>query len=192
MRIDAIVNVKTAQSESKQPLNLNDLCLVSKSILIRRKNRNALRSNMCWKKKCVDYFDKSVSRMTGSLEMLVGDMPLSVEGIYLLGKFINDSFPLQAVRLHCLYEGSRPVLSYGDCPQRSPYEWLTAVENFPKELWLSVDDYPRPTCPALLLCEYGGEHYEVVKYENKTWITQLCFPVKPTRYFVLNFLKDKE
>lgn len=158
----------------------------------KKKEQKRIAQQHVLEKKCVDYFDKSVSRMTGSLEMLVGDMPLSVEGIYLLGKFINDSFPLQAVRLHCLYEGSRPVLSYGDYLQRSPYEWLTAVENFPEELWLSVDDYPRPTCPALLLCEYGGGHYEVVEYENKTWTTQLCFPVKPTRYFVLNFLKDKE
>lgn len=158
----------------------------------KKKEQKRIAQQHMLEKKCVDYFDKSVSRMTGSLEMLVGDMPLSVEGIYLLGKFINDSFPLQAVRLHCLYEGSRPVLSYGDYPQRSSYEWLTAVENFPKELWLSVDDYPRPTCPALLLCEYGSGHYEVVEYENDTWVTQLCFPVKPTRYFVLDFLKDKE
>ena len=157
----------------------------------KKKEQKRIAQQRVLEKKCVDYFDKSISRMTGSLEMLVGDMPLSVEGIYLLGKFINDSFPLQAVRLHCFYEGSRPVLSYGDCPKRSPYEWLTAVENFPKELWLSVDDYPRPTCPALLLCDYGCGHYEVVEYENGTWVTQLCFPVKPTRYFVLDFLKDK-
>lgn len=69
---------------------------------------------------------------------------------------------------------------------------MTSVENFPDGLWLSVEDYPRPTCPALLLCDYGTGHYEVVEYANKIWTTELSFSVKPTRYFVLDFLDEEK
>lgn len=64
------------------------------------------------------------------------------------------------------------------------------IKDFPSGLWLSVEDYPRPRRPALLLYDYGTGHYEVVEYAHKIWTTELCFPVKPTRYFVLDFLTE--
>lgn len=136
----------------------------------------------------MEYFDTSVPRWTGSLDDLIGDTPLSKESRYLLGKFKCTSFPMQVVRVSRPYEGERLVLSYGNCPHRSPVEWLTSVVNFPEELWFSVEEYQRPTRPALLLCDYRIGHYEVVEYSNQTWTTELCFPVKPKRYFVLDFL----
>lgn len=163
-----------------------------KAYFEKRKERKRISEQFALEKKCVEYFDKSVPRWTGSLEELIGSTPLPEKGIYLIGRFKKDTFSLQAVRLHRLYEGGRLVLSYGDYSYRSPFEWLTSIKNIPEELWLSVEDYPRPTCPTLLLCDYGTGHYEVVEYAHKTWTTELCFPVKPTRYFVLDFLiKDK-
>lgn len=163
---------------------------IIKAYFEERKERKRISEQYALEKKCVEYFDKSVSRWTGSLEELIGSSPLPKKGIYLLGKFKNDSFPLQAVRLHRFGVDERLMLSYGDYSCHSTYEWLTSVENFPNELWLSVEDYPRPTRPTLLLCEYNSGHYEVVEYADKTWVTELCFPVKPTRYFVLDFLTE--
>ena len=156
-----------------------------------RKERKRISEQYALEKKCVEYFDKSVPRWTGSLEELIGSTPLPEKEIYLLGKFKKDSVPLQAVRLHRSWWNERLTLSYGDYSYNSTYEWMTSVENFPNELWFSTEDYPRPTRPTLLLCDYGTGHYEVVGYAHKTWTTELCFPVKPTRYFVLDFL-DKE
>ena len=158
----------------------------------KRREQKRISEQFALEKKCVEYFDKSVPRWTGSLEELIGSPPLPEKGIYLIGRFKKDTFSLQAVRLHRLYEGGRLVLSYGDYSYRSPFEWLTSIKNIPEELWLSVEDYPRPTCPTLLLCDYGTGHYEVVEYAHKTWTTELCFPVKPTRYFVLDFLDEEK
>lgn len=163
---------------------------IIKAYFEKRKERKRISKQYALEKKCVEYFDKSVPRWTGSLEELIGSTPLPEKEIYLLGKFKKDSFPLQAVRLHRSWWNERPMLSYGDYSYHSTYEWLTSVENFPNELWLSTEDYPRPTRPTLLLCEYNSGHYEVVKYADKTWVTELCFPVKPTRYFVLDFLTE--
>lgn len=162
-----------------------------KAYFEKRREQKRISEQFALEKKCVEYFDKSVPRWTGSLEELIGSTPLPEKGIYLLGRFKKDSFPLQAVRLHRLYEGGRLVLSYGDYSYHPTYEWLTSMENFPEGLWFSVEDYSRPTCPALLLCDYKG-HYEVVEYAHKTWITELCFPVKPTRYFILNFIDEEK
>lgn len=159
-----------------------------KKFFTKRREKKRIAKQYALEKKNVEYFNTCVPRWTGSLENLVVDTPLPKDGVYLLGKFKRGSFPMQTVRLHRLYDGGRLVLSYGDYLYRSPVEWLTSVANFPEELWFSVEEYQRPTRPALLLCEYGSGHYEVVEYSNKTWITELCFPVKPTRYFVLDFL----
>ena len=163
---------------------------IIKAYFEEHKERKRISEQYALEKKCVEYFDKSVPRWTGSLEELIGSTPLPEKEIYLLGKFKKDSFPLQAVRLHRSWWNERPMLSYGDYSCHSTYEWLTSVENFPNELWFSTEDYPRPTRPTLLLCEYNSEHYEVVKYAEKTWVTELCFPVKPTRYFILDFLTE--
>lgn len=163
-----------------------------KAYFEKRREQKRISEQFALEKKCVEYFDKSAPRWTGSLEDLIGNTSLPQDGIYLLGKFEKESFPLQAVRLHRLFEGGRLVLSYGDYSYRSPFEWLTSIKNIPEELWLSVEEYQRPTRPTLLLCEYDSGHYEVVEYADKTWVTELCFPVKPIRYFVLDFLiKDK-
>ena len=154
----------------------------------KRREQKRISKQFALEKKCVEYFDKSAPRWTGSLEDLISNTSLPQDGIYLLGKFEKESFPLQAVRLHRLFEGGRLVLSYGDYSCRSPFEWLTSIKNIPEELWFSVVEYHRPTRPTLLLCEYDSGHYEVVEYADKTWVTELCFPVKPIRYFVLDFL----
>ena len=165
---------------------------IIKAYFEERKERKRISEQYALEKKCVEYFDKSVPRWTGSLEELIGSTPLPEKEIYLLGKFKKDSFPLQAVRLHRSWWNERLTLSYGDYSYNSTYEWITSVENFPNELWFSTEDYPRPTRPTLLLCEYNSGHYEVVEYTDKTWVTELCFPVKPTRYFVLDFLAENK
>lgn len=158
------------------------------SVIAKRREQKRIAQQYALEKKNVEYFKMSVSRWTGSLEDLEDNINLPDKGVYMLGKFNKTSFPIQAVRLHRLWKGGKLVLSYGDYTYRSPFEWLTSVENLPEELWFSIEDYQRPTRPALLLCEYGSGHYEVVEYSNKTWVTELSFPAKPTRYFVLDFL----
>lgn len=165
---------------------------IIKAYFEKRKERKRISEQYALEKKCVEYFDKSVPRWMESLERLMSGTPLPEKGIYLLGKFKKDCFPLQAVRLHRSWWNERLMLSYGDYSCHSTYEWMTSVENFPDGLWLSVEDYPRPTRPALLLCDYGTGHYEVVEYANKIWTTELSFPVKPTRYFVLDFLEEEK
>ena len=156
----------------------------------KRREKKRIAKQYALEKKNVEYFDTSVSRWIGSLDDLVGDTELPDEGMWLLGKFKSTSFPLQAVRFRRSCVDDRLILSYGDYFCRTPIEWLTSIANFPEELWFSVEEYQQPTRPALLLCYYGVGHYEVVEYSNKTWVTELCFPVKPTRYFVLDFLKE--
>ena len=141
-------------------------------------------------KKNVEYFKTSVSCQTSSLEDFSDNINLLDKGVYMIGRFKKTSFPIQAVRLHRLWEGGKLVLSYGDYPYRHSIKWLTPIENLPEKLWFHVEDYQRPTRPALLLCEYCSGHYEVVEYSNKTWVTELSFPAKPTRYFVLDFLNN--
>lgn len=161
-----------------------------KKYFAKRRERKRIAQQYELEKKNVDYFKTSVPRRTGSLEDLADNINLPDKGVYMLGKFNKTSFSMQAVRLHRLWEGGKPVLSYGDFTYHSSFEWLIYIENLPEELWFPVEDYQRPTRPALLLCDYDSEHYEVVEYSNKVWTTELCFPVKPTRYFVLDFFNE--
>lgn len=161
-----------------------------KKYFAKRREQKRIAQQYALEKKDVEYFNSSVSRLTGSLDDLADNINLPDKGVYMLGKFKKTSFPMQAVKLNRLWEGGKLVLSYGDYIYRPPFEWLTFIEDLPKELWFSVEDYQRPTRPALLLCEYGSGHYEVVEYSNKTWVTELSFPAKPTRYFVLDFLNN--
>ena len=110
-----------------------------------------------------------------------------MKGVPLLAKFGKDNFPIQAVKACVPFDGEDVRLYYGDFRYRHVPEWITPIKEIPSERWLCVNDYPRPTRPALLLCDYGSDHYEVVEYENKVWVTELCFPVKPICYFVLDF-----
>lgn len=161
-----------------------------KKYFAKRREQKRIAQQYALEKKNVEYFKTSVSHWYGSLEDLADNINLPDQGVYLLGKFNKTSFPIQAVRLHRLLEDGKLALFYGDYTYRSSFEWLIPVGNLPKELWLSGEEYLRPTRPALLLCEYGSGHYEVVKYSNKVWITELYFPVKPIRYFVLDFLNE--
>ena len=68
--------------------------------------------------------------------------------------------------------------------------------DFKKENYHDTDErvyrfgYFVPKSILIECIEYNSEHYEVVEYADKTWVTELCFPVKPTRYFVLDFLTE--
>lgn len=161
-----------------------------KKYFAKRQEQKRIAQQYALEKKNVEYFKTSVSRRTGCLEDLADNINLPDKGVYMLGKFNKTSFPMQAVRLHRLWEGGKLVLSYGDYTYHSPFEWLISVENLPEELWFSVEVYQRPTRPALLLCGYDLGHYEVVEYSNKIWVTELCFPISPIRYFVLDFLNE--
>ena len=85
-----------------------------KAYFEKRREQKRISEQFALEKKCVEYFDKQVPRWTGSLEELIGSTPLPEKGIYLLGKFKNDSFSLQAVRLHRSWGNERLMLSYGD------------------------------------------------------------------------------
>lgn len=140
-------------------------------------------------KACVEYFNKHITPVT-NIEELRDSIPIGMKGLPLLVKSDSASYPLQAIKAHIYFEEDNIQLSYGDFPYLHKLELIIPIERFPSSLWLSIDEFPRPTCPTLLLCDYGTGHYEVVEYENKTWVTELCFPVKPERYFVLNFLNE--
>jgi len=141
-------------------------------------------------KRCVDHFHNDMQHIT-DIESIKDDYD-EVNDIHLLAKFSEKSFPMQAVIMRIPYEGANIQLYYGSYIYRDAPDWVALIKDFPSERWLSVKDYPRPTCPALLLCDYDTGHYEVVEYENKTWTTELCFPVLPKRYFVLDFLTEKK
>ena len=154
----------------------------------KRKERKRISEQYALEKACVDYFNKCVPRVD-DFTKLVDNVPIGRDGLPLLIKSDNNSYPLQAIEARISDVWDEMRLYYGDYPYLYTPEWVMQIKDFPSELWLSVEDYPRPTCTTLLLCDYKG-HYEVVEYAHKTWVTELCFPVKPTRYFVLKFLDE--
>ncbi len=164
---------------------------VLKAYLEKRQEKKRMAKQYAFEKVCVDYFNNCVPRVDEITE-LADDIPVGKKGIPLLAKFNKSSYPMQAVRACISFEDDKIRLYYGDYPYLHIPEWVMQIKDFPSELWLSVEDYPRPTCPTLLLCEYDYGHYEVVEYADKTWVTELCFPVKPIRYFVLDFLTESE
>lgn len=160
-----------------------------KAYFEKRKERKRISEQYALEKACVDYFNNCVPRVD-DFTKLVDNVPIGWDGLPLLIKSDNNSYPLQAVKARILDVWDEMRLYYGDYPYLYTPEWVMQIKDFPSELWLSVEDYPRPTRPALLLCDYGTGHYEVVEYAHKIWTTELCFPVKPTRYFVLDFLTE--
>lgn len=140
-------------------------------------------------KACVEYFNKCVPRVDDITE-LADNIPIGRKGLPLLVKSDSNSYPLQAVKACIPFEDGNIRLYYGDYTYLHTPEWVMQIKDFPSKLWLSVEEFHRPTHPTLLLCDYGTRHYEVVEYENKTWVTELCFPAKPKRYFVLDFLTE--
>lgn len=145
-----------------------------------------IKKQLMLEKACVEYFNKHITPVT-NIEELRDSIPIGMKGLPLLVKSGSDSYPLQAIKANIYFEDDNIQLSYGDFPYLHKLEWIIPIERFPSSLWLSVEEFHRPTRPTLLLCDYGTGHYEVVEYENKTWVTELCFPVKPERYFVLDF-----
>lgn len=160
-----------------------------KVYLEKRQEKKRMSKQYTLEKACVDYFNKCVPRVD-DITKLVDNIPIGTKGLPLLVKSDSNSYPLQAVKARIPFEDNEIQLCYGDYVYLHKPEWVMQIKDFPSGMWLSVEDYPRPTRPALLLCEYSSGCYEVAEYENKTWTTELCFPVKPIRYFVLDFLAE--
>ncbi len=155
----------------------------------KRKERKRISEQYALEKACVDYFNKCVPRVD-DVTKLVDDIPIGMKGLPLLVKSDSNSYPLQAVKARIPFEDNEIQLYYGDYVYLHKPEWVMQIKDFPSGMWFSVEEFHRPTRPTLLLCDYGTGHYEVVEYENKTWTTELCFPVKPIRYFILDFLTE--
>ena len=164
---------------------------VLKVFFEKRQEKKRMSKQCTLEKACVDYFNKCVPRVD-DITKLVDNIPIGTKGLPLLVKSDSNSCPLQAIKACTPFEDNEIQLYYGDYVYLHKPEWVMQIKDFPSGMWLSVEDYPRPTRPALLLCEYGSGHHEVVEYENKTWVTELCFPVKPIRYFVLDFLDEEK
>lgn len=162
---------------------------VLKAYLEKRQEKKRMSKQYALEKACVDYFSNCVLRVD-DITKLVDNIPIGTKGLPLLVKSDSNSYPLQVIKACIPFEDNEIQLYYGDYVYRHKPEWVIQIKDFPSGMWLSVEDYPRPTRPALLLCDYGSDHYEVVEYENKVWVTELSFPAKPTRYFVLDFLKE--
>ena len=160
-----------------------------KVYLEKRQEKKRVSKQYALEKACVDYFNKCVPRVD-DITKLVDNIPIGTKGLPLLVKSDSNSYPLQAVKARIPFEDNKIQLCYGDYVYLHKPEWVMHIKDFPSVMWFSVEDYQRPTRPALLLCEYGSNLHEVVEYENKTWTTELCFPVKPIRYFVLDFLAE--
>lgn len=158
-----------------------------KVYLEKRQEKKRMSKQYTLEKACVDYFNKCVPRVD-DITKLVDNIPIGMKGLPLLVKSDSNSYPLQAIKACTPFEDNEIQLYYGDYVYLHKPEWVMQIKDFPSGMWLSVEDYPRPTRPALLLCEYSSGHYEVVEYSNKTWVTEFCFPVKPIRYFILDFL----
>lgn len=163
---------------------------ILKAYIEKRKEKKRMAKQYALEKACVDYFNNDIPRMTGDIVKLVNNISVERKGIPLLAKFSKGNFPIQAVIARAPFDGEDVRLYYGDFIYRHNPLWITPIKEISSERWLCVNDYPRPTRPALLLCDYGSDHYEVVEYENKVWVTELCFPVKPISYFVLDFLPE--
>lgn len=160
---------------------------VLKGYFEKRREQKRIVKQYALEKACVDYFNNCVPRIDEITE-LANDIPIGMKGIPLLAKFNKSSYPIQTVRACMPFKDDEIQLYYGSCPYRCNPDWFVQIKDLPSSLWFSVEEYQRPTRPAVLLCEYSSSHYEVAEYENKTWTTELCFPVKPIRYFVLDFL----
>ena len=162
---------------------------VLKAYFEKRQEKMCMLKQYALEKACVEYFNNCVPRVDYITE-LADNIPIGRKGLPLLVKSDSNSYPLQAVKACIPFEDGNIRLYYGDYPYLHTPEWVMQIKDFPSKLWLSVKEFHRPTRPSLLLCDYGTGCYEVVEYENKTWVTELCFPAKPKRYFVLDFLTE--
>ena len=54
---------------------------------------------------------------------------------------------------------------------------------FNKDYQINETDIIRPKNKSVIIAEYGnGNHYEVVEYSHKSWVTELWFGVMPKRW----------
>ena len=164
---------------------------VLKAYFEKRQEKKCMSKQYALEKACVEYFNNCVPRVDDITE-LADNIPIGRKGLPLLVKSDSNSYPLQAVRARIPFEDGNIRLYYGDYTYLHTPEWVVQIKDFPSKLRFSVEEFRRPTHPTLLLCDYGTGHYEVVEYAHKTWTTELCFPVKPTRYFVLDFLTESK
>ena len=164
---------------------------ILKAYLEKRQEKEHIKKQRVFEEACVEYFNKHITPVT-NIEELRDNIPIGRKGLPLLVKSDSNSYPLQAVRARIPFEDGNIRLYYGDYTYLHTPEWVVQIKDFPSKLWFSVEEFRRPTRPTLLLCDYGTGHYEVVEYAHKTWTTELCFPVKPTRYFVLDFLTESK
>ena len=72
-------------------------------------------------------------------------------------------------------------------------EWVDFIQPYKPTLkdkfckWVFKKDFPqtikvRPLDGTLVITSYDDEHYEMVEYNNKRWITELCFPCEPDKW----------
>ena len=73
-------------------------------------------------------------------------------------------------------------------------EWVDFIQPYKPTFkdkfykWLFRKDYPqtvkvRPADGTLVITSYDrGEHYEIVEYNNRRWITELSFPCEPDKW----------
>jgi hypothetical protein len=83
-------------------------------------------------------------------------------------------------------------------PMERPYvpTWKDKLRKF-----FLKKDYPktidvRPDNDTIVITKYSDDsHYEIVEYANRTWVTEYCFPLKPTQWayipkYVLEIVED--
>lgn len=136
---------------------------------------------------CIDFFAnewKSTEYSKDDFE--IPDMP---KGIWVMCKHKWDNWFYQAYLLTRTFCSKQLRLKKGDFTKSyKEGEKLYRISEIPESLWMNVDDFPRPTQPCWILCHYTDNYYEVVKYGEGEWITELYFPLKPKAFFVLQYI----
>lgn len=78
-----------------------------------------------------------------------------------------------------------PSLGFDWQPMERPYvpTWKDKLRKF-----FLKKDYPekvdvRPDDDTIVIAKYNDDsHYEIVEYAHRTWVTEYCFPLKPTQW----------
>jgi hypothetical protein len=63
------------------------------------------------------------------------------------------------------------------------------ISEIPSDWWLTIEKNGRPLDNSIVLLSYDDTHYEVAEYYNFTWVTQLSFPVKFSKYLIISVPK---
>lgn len=91
----------------------------------------------------------------------------NVDSQYVVKEWKLDSFTLLWNKLTAKYN---PTL-------KDKVKKFFLHNDYPKEIDV------RPDNNSLAIAQYNiGDdvHYEMIEYHGRTWVTELCFPVKPT------------